>query len=364
MIRNRESILKAIEECDRLGRDGFLEHYGYGRARNYFLVHEGRQYDSKAIAGVAYGYENPTEGPMTAEDFSGGAATVQDWLEELGFEVRVASETAVASKTYILTWNPTKWSWDDFDNIVGRSASGEVVVEQWSTGNNQSIQPGDRVFLLRQAIDRGIIGAGYTTSEVYLGPHWDRSDKQSRYVHVDWETILRVQDVLTNEALDHANLGVNWNRIQASGISVPADSVEILEQLWRDHLAALDRSVDRLPNEVVAQARYIEGAVRTVSVNAYERNPAARQACIDHWGHECGVCGFSFGAVFGDLGDGFIHVHHLRDLASIGEEYEVDPVADLLPVCPNCHAMLHRQTPAMSIEALRGVMSAVREASP
>ena len=276
MIRNRESILKAIEEYDRLGRDGFLEQYGYGQARNYFLVHEGRQYDSKAIAGVAYGYENPTEGPMTAADFSGGAATVKDWLEELGFEVKVASETAVASRTYILTWNPTKWIWDDFDEIVNRSATGEVVVEQWSTGNNQSIQPGERVFLLRQAIDRGIIGAGYTTSEVFLGPHWSSPEKQSRYVHVDWETILGVQEVLTNEALDHANLGVNWNRIQASGVSVPADSVEILEKLWRDHLAALNRSVDRLPNEVVAQARYIEGAVRTVSVKVSEQ-------CGDHF---------------------------------------------------------------------------------
>lgn len=84
MIQHRESVLQSIEEFDRLGRDGFLDRYGYGPARSYFLVHEGNQYDSKAIVGVAYGYENPDEGPMAAEDFSGGAATVQGWLEDLG----------------------------------------------------------------------------------------------------------------------------------------------------------------------------------------------------------------------------------------------------------------------------------------
>ena len=59
--------------------------------------------------------------------------------------------------------------------------------------------------------------------------------------------------------------------------------------------------------------------------------------------------------VYGDMGDGFIHVHHLKDLATIGEEYEVDPIEDLRPVCPNCHAMLHRTVPAMSIEDLRAI---------
>jgi predicted HNH restriction endonuclease len=91
-------------------------------------------------------------------------------------------------------------------------------------------------------------------------------------------------------------------------------------------------------------------------VNSYERNPAARRACIAHYGTGCSVCGFNFGQVYGDLGEGYIHVHHLRDLATIGTEYEVDPIADLRPVCPNCHAMLHRETPAMSIEELKEII--------
>jgi predicted HNH restriction endonuclease len=96
--------------------------------------------------------------------------------------------------------------------------------------------------------------------------------------------------------------------------------------------------------------------VRCVFVNSYERDPAARLACIAHYGTDCSVCRFNFGRVYGPLGEGFIHIHHLRDLATIGEEYEVNPIEDLRPVCPNCHAMLHTRTPAMSIEELRRIM--------
>ena len=52
-----------------------------------------------------------------------------------------------------------------------------------------------------------------------------------------------------------------------------------------------------------------------------------------------------------------IHVHHLRELASLGEEYEVDPIKDLRPVCPNCHAILHTSSPAMTITQLRKILS-------
>ena len=103
----------------------------------------------------------------------------------------------------------------------------------------------------------------------------------------------------------------------------------------------------------VAEAVLLEGAVRCIEVNAYERNSEARRRCIEHWGVDCTVCGINFGNQYGEIGEGFIHVHHVRDLATIGGEYEVDPLNDLRPVCPNCHAMLHTTVPAMSIEELR-----------
>ncbi|MBD1889186.1 DUF3427 domain-containing protein [Coleofasciculus sp. FACHB-SPT9] len=107
------------------------------------------------------------------------------------------------------------------------------------------------------------------------------------------------------------------------------------------------------PDEIPASAILREGAVCKVSVNAYERNPVVRQQCIKHYGTSCYICGFNFGKIFGKLGEGFIHVHHLRPLSEIREEYEVNPVEDLRPVCPNCHAMIHRRSPPLSIEEVK-----------
>jgi len=86
----------------------------------------------------------------------------------------------------------------------------------------------------------------------------------------------------------------------------------------------------------------LEGAVKQVAINAYERNGKARNACIEHYGFKCFVCDFDFSETYGDLGLGYIHVHHEYDLAQIKESYIVDPVNHLKPVCPNCHAMLHK----------------------
>lgn len=117
-------------------------------------------------------------------------------------------------------------------------------------------------------------------------------------------------------------------------------------------------SGDPMPNEVSHAGQLVEGAVRQVSVNAYERNPVARARCIEAHGAVCVVCNFDFGAVYGPSASGFIHVHHIKALASIGTQYEVDPIEDLRPVCPNCHAVIHMATPARSIEEVKAMLSA------
>jgi len=91
------------------------------------------------------------------------------------------------------------------------------------------------------------------------------------------------------------------------------------------------------PEEIEPSRNLYEGAVRTITVNAYERNLAARAKCINHYGCACSVCGLLMSEVYGEAGQGLIHVHHLRQLSQIGREYRVDPIRDLRPVCPNCH---------------------------
>jgi 5-methylcytosine-specific restriction enzyme A len=104
----------------------------------------------------------------------------------------------------------------------------------------------------------------------------------------------------------------------------------------------------------------MEGALHRVTANRFERNPDARRLCIAHYGTSCVVCGFSFERVFGPKGTGFIHVHHLSPLAHQQGSYTVDPIRDLRPVCPNCHAMLHREDPPTTIDELR---AGLRQAS-
>lgn len=111
-----------------------------------------------------------------------------------------------------------------------------------------------------------------------------------------------------------------------------------------------------IAEEVAEHSEYIEGATKQIYVNVYERNLVARHKCIEFYGYNCAVCGFNFCEHYGAIGDGFIHVHHLKPLAEIREEYHIDPIQDLRPVCPNCHAMLHQKKPAYTIEELQQIV--------
>jgi 5-methylcytosine-specific restriction enzyme A len=112
-----------------------------------------------------------------------------------------------------------------------------------------------------------------------------------------------------------------------------------------------------LPDEIDESEVLYEGAVYEVLINSYKQNSQARQKCIDHYGAYCYACKFDFSEHFGDLGEGFIHVHHLQPISEIDDEYEIDPTKDLCPVCPNCHAMIHRRSPPYSIEEIRVILN-------
>jgi hypothetical protein len=119
------------------------------------------------------------------------------------------------------------------------------------------------------------------------------------------------------------------------------------------HMGSTDTSPTFHTDEVHAPESYWEGALRRITVNAFERDAAARSACIAHFGASCRVCRFDFGARYGELGSGFIHVHHTRQLKDIRVGYAVDPKRDLVPVCPNCHAMLHQTSPPLTVSELQ-----------
>lgn len=269
--------------------------------------------------------------------------------------------------TYLLTWNPNRWSWHIDKDLVSIRSHG-YVDGRWSCGNTRRIQPGDQVYLLRQGLEpRGILASGTAISATYEDRHWadDRSGETALYVDVRFDSLLDpdAEGVLPLSRLAGGELAsVNW-RTQSSGISIPPKAAAELDSRWRSFLRECGQSPSTLPEEISAPALFFEGASRTVTVNAYERDPRARRACIEHYGATCVVCNFNFAATFGSLGEGFIHVHHVVPLSKIGKEYVIQPVRDLRPVCPNCHAMLHHGEKVLSIEDLMAIVDAKRRSS-
>jgi len=250
--------------------------------------------------------------------------------------------------TYLLTLNPAVWD-------------GEITNPcDWSCGNNKRIRNGDRLFLLRQGTEpRGMVASGRSQTDVF------EDDEGVRRVRMVIDTLLDpdTEEILPRERLVGLNAGLSkpmhWGT-QISGTRIPDAVAERLEAAWAKFLAG------RLPpaEEVRQVFTYPEGAVRQVTVNAYERSPEARWRCIEYHGRACAVCEMSFGAVYGPVADGFIHVHHLTPLSEVGGDYVVDPVADLRPVCPNCHAVLHLGGQCLSIAVVRQLLAQQRHAAP
>ena len=136
---------------------------------------------------------------------------------------------------------------------------------------------------------------------------------------------------------------------------------EILSDLWGVVIGVREGNVVSskylFPEEVgELESLLYEGAVSNVNVNKYERNRRARELCLAHYGAECRVCNIRFFDKYGEIGKGFMHVHHVVELSATQGQYTVDPVRDLVPVCPNCHAMLHQRKPPLSVDELRAML--------
>lgn len=109
-----------------------------------------------------------------------------------------------------------------------------------------------------------------------------------------------------------------------------------------------------LLNVIYTEKRgYLEGGVKKIQTNKYERNPVNRELCLTANGYVCKICGFDFEETYGSIGHHFIHVHHIVPVSKMENAYEINPVKDLNPVCPNCHAMLHQSDPPLLPEDLR-----------
>jgi len=182
-----------------------------------------------------------------------------------------------------------------------------------------------------------------------------------------------------------------YNGIYSEAMSLDRSSIQIFDPITSTELKALDPELKRfsqakqtlnincltnllnlirskkdfqIAEEIPEENadKLFEGVKRQITVNAYERNSKARAKCIEHYRKlnngktACQICGFDFGMFYGKEVEGKIHVHHLTPLYEIGEGYEVNAISDLIPICPNCHLVIHSKEPAYTPQEIKRML--------
>ncbi len=179
----------------------------------------------------------------------------------------------------------------------------------------------------------------------FLGEIKTLPDRDEKYIH---------GHKLQNVEIINSNLKLNLENFKVLFSMKYIDTDKLQKEIDR---VINNEFIEIYPDEINDNEQTIvEGAKKPIIVNAYERSSKARQKCIEFYGIKCFICNFDFEKVYGSIGKGFIHVHHLKPLSEIDEEYEINPIEDLRPVCPNCHAMLHKSVPAYSINDIKNII--------
>lgn len=247
-VTDRNAVLSALSEHDRIGRIQFLKKYGFGGAKEYVLIESGMQYDSKAIYGAAHYYQHGT--PLLSNEFNGGINQVVTPLRDLGFVVQdlgalmdsvSIAEGEFAPKTFIVLWNPQGWTWDAETRARCQQEIREdgVFMEEWSIGGRRGgVRENDRFFLLKVGdLPRGIIASGRAIGPVVKRAHWDAQNSKSWtfFADIAWEVLLDEETLLPKQTLANKIPEKNWT-IPGGGIQLSPDQAEQLEHLWAEHI--------------------------------------------------------------------------------------------------------------------------------
>jgi 5-methylcytosine-specific restriction protein A len=144
------------------------------------------------------------------------------------------------STTYLLTWNSLRWPWPEMPQEARRVAAGEIVTSRWGCGRNKHIQPGDRLFMLKQGTEpRGIFASGTAVSHPFAAPHWDEEKAalgvHTNYVKLQCDTLLIPEELILPRDLlkGHPILGRQYWDTQVSGTAVKQAVLVELEKIWQ-----------------------------------------------------------------------------------------------------------------------------------
>ena len=318
-LTSREAVIAAIHEYDKLGKDKFLARYGFGEARSYLIVHDEKEYDSKAIAGVAY--RNQFGTLLGAGDFSGGHETVQKKMKSLGFLVRgsrpptwVRDELILALDLYM------RRGWlDDLHPEVQELSvllNGLPIHQEWRFTPRFRNANGVCMKLANfQALDPSYKGTGLDGGSV--------GDREI------WTEFHDKPELLATLAAS----------IRAGSTTDAAETAE-------------DGEDEALEGRILTRVhRSRERNQKLVAKRKEARRKECGGALI------CEACGFDFVVKYGERGDGFAECHHKIPLAESGStKTRLD---DLAILCANCHRMVHVRKPMLSVDELRDLINGV-----
>jgi hypothetical protein len=268
--------------------------------------------------------------------------------------------------TFLLTWNPKEYSFDERVTMAAKTAAGQSDVLRWSTGSRK-IRRNDRLFLLRQGREpKGLVAAGWALRRPFKEDHYnsERAAKGEKkwYVMGRYDRVLDpdVTTPLPTDFTDCPLAEVRW-RTQMSGILISPDAAEQLECVWAEYVGAVARAAFEAEFDPDADG-FPEGRVVYRLHRQRERNrdviDRAKAQAKQRYGRlVCCVCTFDFEAVYGDVGRDFIEGNHTRPLSSLPGEQETR-VEDIALVCSNCHRMLHRRRPWLGPVELGALLAA------
>lgn len=226
-----------------------------------------------------------------------------------------------------------------YSDVADRLADAGQALERWPAGDGDPTS-GDDAWLVTGR-DGDLIGHGVVLSHTDSGS-----------VDVAVDSLLPAGDEIPAAVLAERVPGFEWDIEDPTGILIPAPLEAAVRFLWAEHVP--------LPQDPTAPppGTLPSGSLAAGAVNRHEWNGDARRACIAHHGTSCSACGFSFESIYGEIGKGFIQVHHIVPVSLVTQDYQLDPISDLVPLCPNCHAMAHRRTPVPYTPAeLRRIIS-------
>lgn len=200
-------------------------------------------------------------------------------------------------------------------------------------------------------------------TQLILGFDWERNRKGRKNPAFD-EAVENIKLVLDKSYSLHTfrqfqkETNAETGRVRVTGFEQDLELRYLVEKSDGWHALPIG-DFDEAENWPKSKEKivYLEGSKVPISALRIERNSRARAACLGYHGTICCICRFDFEATYGELGRKFIHVHHLKSISASDGPHIVCPEADLRPVCPNCHAMIHRNGKNRSLDEISSLLS-------